>query len=79
MEKRNFLEQKKTLEGTISGVVGVFLTVFLSTTFYGISYSFAQWIWFLIATLLSGILEGFTTQIDNLVLPLFYFALLNLA
>eukprot|EP01112_Ceratiomyxa_fruticulosa_P004299 TRINITY_DN1477_c1_g1_i4.p1 TRINITY_DN1477_c1_g1~~TRINITY_DN1477_c1_g1_i4.p1 ORF type:complete len:657 (+),score=109.09 TRINITY_DN1477_c1_g1_i4:178-2148(+) len=70
---------KKTLEGALSGVAGVILTIFLVTQFSGFSYSFSQWSWLLFSTFLSGMLEGFTTQIDNLILPLFYFAMLNLA
>ncbi|KAL6045949.1 dolichol kinase [Balamuthia mandrillaris] len=68
---------KKTVEGTASAVVGVLLcsAVLLWWMDVGL-FDFYQWRGLVWATTSACLLEAFTLQIDNLVLPMYFFSVL---
>ncbi|XP_050401293.1 dolichol kinase [Patella vulgata] len=67
----------KTVEGTVCSIVIQCLVVYISY-YLGIFVIINQWN-VLAAILLTSLLEAFTTQIDNLVLPIAMFALLSVS
>jgi len=68
---------KKTVEGTMAAVAVVLLAgLLLSLCYPFVSLSLGQWLGFAWAVLCGCLLEAFTTQIDNLALPLYAFAVL---
>ncbi|EFA86315.1 hypothetical protein PPL_00105 [Heterostelium album PN500] len=69
----------KSIEGTLGGIIstftaGVILLIAIQPTSATL---FSDVIKLLIASFLSGILEASTTQIDNIILPIIFFSLLN--
>lgn len=81
-------DSNKTVEGTVAGVGSmlaacILLSPFLPSspelsTFSMNSTSNGQWASVGIATIVAGLLEAFTTQLDNAFVPLIYFSLLCL-
>jgi dolichol kinase len=68
---------KKTVEGTMAAVAVVLLAGLLLSLLYPfVSLSFGQWLGFAWAVMCGCLLEAFTTQIDNLALPLYAYAVL---
>ena len=64
----------KTMEGTCAAVVFQLVTMGILTSSVTVHYT--SWIGILIAVVLTSIVEAFTTQIDNIVLPVFMHTLL---
>jgi len=83
-----WFDSKRTLEGTLAAIITILLTVFalfigmqwINIAFYdGLLHILApNWSGVLVATTLACMLEAATSQIDNLFLPLFYYAALVL-
>lgn len=77
-----FRGTKKTLEGTMAGAISVMVS-WLLLQYIGIvsiANTDDQWRWWTrlsLATLISSLLEAVTSQLDNLIVPLHYFALLK--
>ncbi|KAJ7569812.1 hypothetical protein O6H91_01G095600 [Diphasiastrum complanatum] len=70
---------KKTLEGTLAGILSVIVACSLIIPFLPSgSFTVAQWSSLVFATLCSGLVEAYTTQLDNLFVPLIFYALLCL-
>eukprot|EP01113_Clastostelium_recurvatum_P003062 TRINITY_DN11326_c0_g1_i8.p1 TRINITY_DN11326_c0_g1~~TRINITY_DN11326_c0_g1_i8.p1 ORF type:complete len:339 (-),score=68.59 TRINITY_DN11326_c0_g1_i8:100-1116(-) len=65
----------KTVEGTVGGVISMLAGVWLLGHITGTPIPASSWGWVGAATVLAGVMEAATTQIDNLVLPLFYYSL----
>ncbi|ELK33440.1 Dolichol kinase [Myotis davidii] len=69
-------ETKKTFEGTMTSIFAQIISLALILTFdheVDINHSYA-WIWGSLSTV--SLLEAYTTQIDNLLLPLYLLILL---
>lgn len=69
---------QKTVEGTIAGIVAQGLVLPLLIYFGLVRYSALLVAKFLVAITTSSLVETFTDQVDNLVLPLVTFILLSL-
>ena len=73
----------RTVEGTTAAVISMFLFTFVTVQavhfinvlmFQGaLNIIDPSWIRFLLSTILTCLLEAFTSQIDNLFLPMFYY------
>jgi len=65
----------KTVEGTLAAIVGVivFAALLLSIAL-NVKLSYMQLFAFIVATTLACLMEACTTQVDNLILPLYYLA-----
>jgi len=72
--KHKWPGSKKSIEGTLAGMACQFVFVCVCTQ-CGIM-TVDKWLDLTVAVVLTSILETFTLQIDNLVLPLFIFSLL---
>jgi dolichol kinase len=72
---------KKTVEGTIGAITSVLLTgtfiVLLRCSYQSVLLD-QQFIGWIISTIVTCLLEATTNQIDNLVLPIFQFALMQM-
>ncbi|XP_011679974.1 dolichol kinase [Strongylocentrotus purpuratus] len=67
---------KKTIEGTLGAVVSQLIACVLLSIFLGVEPSFSSaWISITWVIILTSLLEAFTSQIDNLVLPSFMMAM----
>ncbi|KAL6191626.1 hypothetical protein ACLB2K_038016 [Fragaria x ananassa] len=71
---------KKTIEGTAAGITSVLaacsvLLPLLASTGYIVT---EHWISILVAVTVSGLLEAYTTQLDNAFIPLVFYSLLCL-
>lgn len=71
---------KKTVEGTAAGITSVLavcsvLLPLLASTGFILSQ---HWLSLLVAVIVSGLLEAFTTQLDNAFIPLVFYSLLCL-
>lgn len=68
---------KKTVEGTMAAVAVVLLAGLLISLLYPfVSLTYYQWLGFAWAVTCGCLLEAFTTQIDNLALPLYTYAVM---
>lgn len=65
------------MEGTVAALLSTFLMCGFFSRFAA-PIEWASWPQVLLACVLSALLEGFTTQHDNLVLPLFFDAIVSL-
>jgi len=77
--RRRWSGSKKTMEGTTAMVLGVL--VFQAASLLAVGFhnlSAASWARLALADLLVSLLEAKTDQIDNLILPLYHIALLQL-
>lgn len=68
---------KKTLEGTVAAVVSQVITCYFLQSILGVRPQ-GNWLLTLWAIFLTSLLEAFTSQIDNLILPMFMFSLLSI-
>lgn len=68
----------KTAEGTIAGMVAQSIVLPLLIYFGLVHYSILSLLKFLTAITAASLVETFTDQVDNLVLPLVTFILLSL-
>ena len=72
-----FAGSKKTMEGTLAAIVSQIVTCALLSLLFGVHPSFSDaWLSISWVVILTSLLEAFTSQIDNLVLPSFMMALL---
>ncbi|XP_071844566.1 dolichol kinase-like isoform X2 [Apostichopus japonicus] len=71
-------ETKKTMEGTLAAVVSQTVCCHLLQSYLGV-VSQCHWLMIFASILLTSFLEAFTDQIDNLILPLFMFAILSVS
>lgn len=68
---------KKTLEGTLGAIISILVVAtFIARTFANIPMFDLSLV---VATVLTSLLESFTDQIDNLFLPLYYYAVMLLS
>ena len=65
---------EKTIEGTCAAVGFQLVTMVILTSSVTVHYT--SWIGILISVVLTSIVEAFTTQIDNIILPVFMHILL---
>lgn len=72
------IDSPKTVEGTIAGIIAQALVLPLFIHLGLVRYSTVLVAKFLFAVISSSIVETFTDQVDNLVLPLVMFVLLSL-
>ncbi|KAJ0019927.1 hypothetical protein Pint_32088 [Pistacia integerrima] len=75
-----FFLLEKTVEGTAAGITSVLaacsvLLPLLASTGYILS---EHWFSLILAVTLSGLLEAYTTQLDNAFIPLIFYSLLCL-
>lgn len=68
---------KKSWEGCLAGFVSAFLALWIFSSMTIPSLSWLQLFFAAITTFLCSLLEGITEQNDNIVVPLFYFSVLN--
>lgn len=68
----------KSVEGTVAGIVAQALVLPLLIQLGLVRYSVVLVTKFLFAVITSSVVETFTDQVDNLVLPLIMFILLSL-
>lgn len=73
-----FSDCQKTVEGTIAGIVAQGLILPLLIYFGLARYSALVVAKYLIAITTSSLVETFTDQVDNLILPIITFILLSL-
>ncbi|PON66498.1 phosphatidate cytidylyltransferase family protein [Parasponia andersonii] len=71
---------KKTIEGTAAGITSVLATCsvllpLLASTGYIVT---EHWLSLVVAVTVSGLLEAYTTQLDNAFIPLVFYSLLSL-
>jgi dolichol kinase len=76
--KIHWFNTKKTLEGTIAGVLSILLSVKLFDYLLFTQAVFHLTTPFILATTAACLLESFTDQLDNLFLPLYYYSMLLL-
>ncbi|GAB5591378.1 dolichol kinase [Umbelopsis nana] len=72
----------KTIEGTLAFVLSVLFgsgLILYTMSPLSLSFDINTWIWYTIVVSMTGLMEAFSTQNDNLVVPLFMFALIELA
>ncbi|KAL5722117.1 dolichol kinase [Ranunculus cassubicifolius] len=71
---------KKTIEGTAAGITSVLAACsVLLPLVASTGYVFSQhWVSLLFAVIMSGLLEAYTTQLDNVFIPLVFYSLLCL-
>ncbi|XP_043643544.1 dolichol kinase [Drosophila teissieri] len=69
----------RSLEGTIAFVVSILIAVWLLETTGLVAMSQAKWFATIFAALNSALVEAFTDQVDNLVLPLIFYTIVGLA
>lgn len=68
---------KKTLEGAVAGTVSMLLACLaVHLMFIQSSLITAEWASLIVAALCTGLMEAYTTQLDNAFLPLIFYALL---
>lgn len=73
------INSKKTLEGTIAGIVSMFLAcLVIHSIFMHLDFDITEWTSVIVAVLCTGFMEAYTTQLDNIFLPLIFYALLIL-
>lgn len=73
------LGSSRSLEGTIAFVVSILMAVWLMEISGLVAMSQAKWFATIFAALNSALVEAFTDQVDNLVLPLIFFTIVGLA
>jgi len=66
---------KKTIEGSLAALFSVVLASYLFAPFIGLSIEVTSldFLKFVLATILAVLMEALSDQVDNLVLPLYYF------
>ncbi|KCV67700.1 hypothetical protein, variant [Fonticula alba] len=70
---------RKTIEGTLGGLLSTLLTVALSAVAFGfVSFSSSHWSLYSTALAFSALLEALTFQNDNLIVPLYLFSAVSL-
>ncbi|SPP74471.1 dolichol kinase [Drosophila guanche] len=69
----------RSLEGTIAFVVSILLSVWLLEATGLLAMTQAKWFATIFAAINSALVEAFTDQVDNLVLPLVFYILVGLA
>ncbi|EDW48165.1 dolichol kinase [Drosophila sechellia] len=69
----------RSLEGTIAFVVSILMAVWLLAISGLVAMSQAKWFATIFAALNSALVEAFTDQVDNLVLPLIFYTIVGLA
>ncbi|MCO5581417.1 hypothetical protein L7F22_035301 [Adiantum nelumboides] len=68
---------KKTVEGTIAGIVSMLLAcISIDCMFLQTSLTVSKWTSLCLAVICTGLVEAYTTQLDNFILPLIFYALL---
>ncbi|KAH8253881.1 hypothetical protein KR032_007470 [Drosophila birchii] len=72
-------KSSRSVEGTIAFVVSILMAVWLLDFFGLLALSQAKWFATIFAALNSALVEAFTDQVDNLVLPLIFYAIVGLA
>ena len=70
--KHKWFGSKKSLEGTFAAILSVIFAGKLFSELFGGSIGFT----FIIGAILSCLMEAFTPMIDNLLLPLFFMAVM---
>lgn len=73
------LGSSRSLEGTIAFVVSILMAVWLMEISGLVAMSQAKWFATIFAALNSALVEAFTDQVDNLVLPLIFYTIVGLA
>lgn len=73
------LGSSRSLEGTIAFVVSILMAVWLLEISGLVAMSQAKWFATIFAALNSALVEAFTDQVDNLVLPLIFYTIVGLA
>lgn len=73
-------QTKKTYEGTVAGILSLLAVAVLLAQWAPdvLQYSGWQWVFYAMAATTTGLLEALTKQNDNLVVPVFLFALVSL-
>ncbi|EDW73789.2 uncharacterized protein Dwil_GK19504 [Drosophila willistoni] len=69
----------RSIEGSVAFVLSILLTVWLMQIFGLLAMTQAKWFATIFAALNSALVEAFTDQVDNLVLPLVFYILVGLA
>ncbi|XP_017044635.1 dolichol kinase [Drosophila ficusphila] len=72
-------KSSRSLEGTIAFVVSILLAVWLLEISGLVAMTQAKWFATIFAALNSALVEAFTDQVDNLVLPLIFYTIVGLA
>ncbi|KAH7295146.1 hypothetical protein KP509_27G034700 [Ceratopteris richardii] len=68
---------KKTVEGTITGIISMFLaSIFIQCMLLSSSFTITELMSLTVAVIGTGLVEAYTTQLDNFILPLIFFTLL---
>lgn len=73
------LGSSRSLEGTIAFVVSILMAVWLMEISGLVAMGQAKWFATIFAALNSALVEAFTDQVDNLVLPLIFYTIVGLA
>lgn len=72
-------KSKKTLEGAVAGTISMLLACMaIQSIFMQAAFNSSEWISLVVAVLCTGFMEAYTTQLDNVFLPLIFYALLIL-
>ena len=75
-----WLQSNKSIQGTISAIISILLSIALiqlGCQQYNIIFT-VNWLTCILSTVIVCLLEAFTSQIDNLMLPIIYYSLLLL-
>ncbi|KAH8337984.1 hypothetical protein KR067_013337 [Drosophila pandora] len=72
-------KSSRSLEGTIAFVASILLSIWLLDAFGLVAMTQAKWFASVFAALNSALVEAFTDQVDNLVLPLIFYIIVGLA
>lgn len=67
------------MEGTIAFVASIMLSIWLLDSLGLVAMTQAKWFASVFAALNSALVEAFTDQVDNLVLPLIFYIIVGLA
>ncbi|KAI5083285.1 hypothetical protein GOP47_0003503 [Adiantum capillus-veneris] len=68
---------KKTVEGTIAGIVSLLLAcIIINCMLLQFSLTMTEWTSLFLAVICTSLVEAYTTQLDNFILPLIFYALL---
>ncbi|XP_064542989.1 dolichol kinase [Drosophila montana] len=77
--RNKWANSSRSLEGTVAFVLSVLLSVWLLQLSGVLDMSQAKWFATLFAALNTALVEAFTDQVDNLVLPLVFYIIVGLA
>ncbi|KAJ2963380.1 hypothetical protein NQZ79_g1598 [Umbelopsis isabellina] len=76
----HWFRSHKTIEGTMAFVLSVLFgsgLILYTTAPLSVGFDISWWLWYTFVVLMTGLMEAFSTQNDNLVVPLFMFALIE--